>query len=150
MKNKGGSTDYYAVPIGAATLQDLIEHKGMNFAKGNIFKAIYRSEDDLNHSSYERDLNKIIWFAQRELNRIRGDRKLISFTTLLGVKIFPYSKTIYIPKVVEAFELHKDIFNLQKVNEEADKYDLRTILAPTYTEEGFVFEFSPDWCLKYV
>lgn len=67
--NNGGETDYYLIPSGANTLQDLIEHKKMNFAQGNILKAIYRCNEE-HHSSYERDLNKIVWFAQRELKRL--------------------------------------------------------------------------------
>ena len=70
--NNGGTTDYYQLPSNAKQLQDLIEYRNMNFAQGNIFKAIYRANANSNdHSSYERDLNKIIWFAQRELNRIK-------------------------------------------------------------------------------
>lgn len=68
--NNGGSTDYYKLPDNAIDLQDLIEYKELNFAQGNILKAIYRANNST-HSSYERDLNKIIWFAQRELERIK-------------------------------------------------------------------------------
>ena len=35
----GGSTSYYELPPQATELNDLIEHKGMSFALGNIFKA---------------------------------------------------------------------------------------------------------------
>jgi hypothetical protein len=69
-ENNGGSTDYYKIPEGVKDLQDLIELKSMNFAQGNMFKALFRAGID-HHSSYERDLNKIIYFAERELNRIR-------------------------------------------------------------------------------
>ncbi len=69
-RNNGNDTDYYNIPADAEMLQDLIEHKNMNFSLGNIFKAIYRANDST-HSSYERDLNKILWFANRELNRIK-------------------------------------------------------------------------------
>ena len=67
----GGSTpSQYALPAGAKELQDLIEHRGMNFAVGNIFKACYRlgTKDGV---SAEYDLNKIIFFAKRELARIQ-------------------------------------------------------------------------------
>ena len=67
----GGSTpSQYALPYGAKELQDLIEHREMNFAVGNIFKACYRlgTKDGV---SAEYDLNKIIFFARRELARIR-------------------------------------------------------------------------------
>lgn len=68
--NNGGSTDYYKLPVGATELQDLIEAKDMNFAIGNIFKACYRM-GNVSHSDAVRDLNKIIWFAQRELERLK-------------------------------------------------------------------------------
>lgn len=74
--NNGGSTDYYKIPDGTKDLQDIIEYKDMSFSQGNIIKAIFRA-NSCGHSDYERDLNKIIWFAQRELDRIRetGDDK---------------------------------------------------------------------------
>lgn len=65
----GGSSSYYELPEGAKELQDLIEHRDMNFAQGNIFKAVYRLGKKGNDLEY--DLNKIIWFAQRELDRIK-------------------------------------------------------------------------------
>jgi len=67
-KNNGGSTDYYKLPAGATELQDLIEYKDMSFSVGNIFKSCYRL-GNCEHSDRVRDLNKIIWFAQRELNK---------------------------------------------------------------------------------
>jgi hypothetical protein len=69
--NNGGSTDYYKIPPGSIDLQDLIEYKNMDFSLGNIFKACYRIGSD-NHSSNERDLNKIIYFANRELKKIKN------------------------------------------------------------------------------
>lgn len=60
----GGSTDYYRLPVNATELNDLIEHKRMSFALGNIFKACYRfGEKDAASRMY--DLNKIIYFAER-------------------------------------------------------------------------------------
>lgn len=60
----GGSTSYYELPAGATELNDLIEHKRMSFALGNIFKACYRfGEKDAASRMY--DLNKIIYFAER-------------------------------------------------------------------------------------
>lgn len=60
----GGSTDYYQLPENASELNDLIEHKEMSFALGNIFKACYRfGEKDTASRLY--DLNKIIYFADR-------------------------------------------------------------------------------------
>jgi hypothetical protein len=67
--NRGGSTPgQYGLPDGAIELQDLIEYRGMNFAVGNIFKAAYRL-GNCDHSDAIRDLNKIIWFANREKSR---------------------------------------------------------------------------------
>jgi hypothetical protein len=60
----GGSTSYYELPPHATELNDLIEHKGMSFALGNIFKACYRfGEKDAASRMY--DLTKIIYFAER-------------------------------------------------------------------------------------
>lgn len=69
--NNGGSTDYYKL-LGMKDLQDIIENRNMNFAQGNILKAAFcfnvgRHEG----TSYERELNKIIYFANRELQRIK-------------------------------------------------------------------------------
>lgn len=65
----GGSTpSQYALPPGAVELQDLIEHRQMNFAVGNIFKAAYRLGTKEGVSD-EYDLRKIIFFAKRELKR---------------------------------------------------------------------------------
>ena len=64
VKSDGGSTDYYKIPAGATDLADLIEHKDMSFALGNIFKACYRlGEKSGNDLLY--DINKIIYFAER-------------------------------------------------------------------------------------
>ena len=68
----GGSTpSQYALPTDAIELQDLIEYREMNFAIGNIFKACYRLGHKSNVSK-EYDLNKIIYFAQRELQRVQS------------------------------------------------------------------------------
>lgn len=64
--NNGGTTDYYRIPVGSQMIQDLIEHKNMNFSQGNIFKAAWRLGDK-NEVSKIYDLNKIIYFAQRML-----------------------------------------------------------------------------------
>ena len=68
----GGSTpSQYRFPEGFREVQDLIEHRDMNFAIGNIFKACYRMHNCV-HSDAIYDLNKILWFAQRELDRVSG------------------------------------------------------------------------------
>jgi hypothetical protein len=65
----GGSSDYYKIPVGAKDLLDLIEHKNMSFGLGNIFKACYRLGEKMG-TSRKYDLEKIIFFAQRELDRV--------------------------------------------------------------------------------
>lgn len=76
-ENNGGNTDYYAVPEGAETLNDLIEHKGMNFAIGNMFKAVYCLTDGRHGgTNTERELNKIIYYAKREKERIKRENNL--------------------------------------------------------------------------
>ena len=68
----GGSTpSQYGLPEGAKELQDLIEYREMNFAIGNIFKACYRM-GTCSHSDKMRDINKILWFANREKRRLQG------------------------------------------------------------------------------
>ena len=60
----GKATEYYDFPIGASTLNDIIEFKDMSFARGNIFKAAYRlGEKEGIDDIY--DLNKIIYYAKR-------------------------------------------------------------------------------------
>lgn len=69
----GLGNSYYELPNGAKELQDLIEYRNMNFAVGNIFKAAYRlGHKEENDATYE--LEKIIWFAQRELERIKNEK----------------------------------------------------------------------------
>lgn len=70
---KGWASSYYELPEGATELMDLIEYRGMSFAVGNIFKAAYRLGNK-EGTTAEYDLRKIIWFAQRELDRIERER----------------------------------------------------------------------------
>lgn len=65
----GWSSEYYKLPPDATELQDLIEFKNMNFAVGNIFKAAYRLGNKRGFDELY-DLDKIIWFAEREKRRI--------------------------------------------------------------------------------
>jgi hypothetical protein len=67
----GWSSGYYELPEGAKELQDLIEHRGMNFSVGNIFKACYRLGRKPGTDAVY-DLQKIIWYAQRELHRLEN------------------------------------------------------------------------------
>ena len=70
ISSTGGSTSFYKIPEGATELNDLIEHKNMSFAVGNIFKAAYRLGEKKGITT-EYDLNKIVYFANRELERLR-------------------------------------------------------------------------------
>ena len=65
----GGSSEYYELPPEATELQDLIEHKNMNFAVANMFKASYRLGQKPGTSEIY-DLDKIIFFAKREKARL--------------------------------------------------------------------------------
>lgn len=70
--NNGGDTDYYRIDPEWIMLQDIIEDREMNFAQANILKASFTFNKGRHEaSSYERELNKIIWFAERELKRIK-------------------------------------------------------------------------------
>lgn len=70
--NNGGSTDYYKFNKDWVDLQDVIEERNLNFAQGNILKAAWCLGSNRHAgTNYERELNKIIWFCQRELDRIR-------------------------------------------------------------------------------
>lgn len=73
-RNNGGRTDYWDIPAGADTLNDLIEHKEMSFALGSIFKATYRFGDRRFHSTKIRDLNKIIYYADRLLAIVLAEK----------------------------------------------------------------------------
>lgn len=70
----GSSADYYVIPSevlppGAEQLQDLISFRNMNAQLGEIFRAAYRYGQG-HHSPRERDLRKIIFYAQAELDRL--------------------------------------------------------------------------------
>lgn len=69
--NNGGTTDYYQFDPQWKQVQDIIEARGMNFSQGNILKAAF-CFNTYRHggTNYERELNKIIWFCKRELQRL--------------------------------------------------------------------------------
>jgi len=73
-KSDGWKTDYYKLPPEAEEIQDLIEYKNMNFAVANIFKACYRLGQK-EGTTPEYDLNKILFFTQRELQRLGKEKK---------------------------------------------------------------------------
>lgn len=65
----GSTASYYELPSGAAELQDLIAYRNMNAQMGEIFRACYRY-GQVAHSPKARDLKKIIFYAQAELDRL--------------------------------------------------------------------------------
>ena len=65
----GGSSTYYNLPPNARDVDDLIEHKDMNYRIANIFKACYRYGEKAGTSQLY-DLKKIMFFAQREVERL--------------------------------------------------------------------------------
>lgn len=66
IKSDGGSTEYYSLPDNASELNDLIEHKEMGFALGNVFKACYRlGEKEGADIMY--DLKKMEFFVTKRL-----------------------------------------------------------------------------------
>jgi hypothetical protein len=65
----GSSADYYDLPEGAKKLQDLISFRDMNAQLGEIFRACYRY-GIVAHSPKIRDLNKIIFYAQAEIEKL--------------------------------------------------------------------------------
>jgi hypothetical protein len=65
----GSTASYYELPAGAKELQDLIAYRNLNAQMGEIFRACYRY-GLVPHSPHERDLKKIIFYAQAELDRL--------------------------------------------------------------------------------
>lgn len=70
--NNGGSTDYYKFKENWRECQDIIEDREMNFSQGNIFKSAFCFNIGRHSATdYTRELNKIIYFANRELERVK-------------------------------------------------------------------------------
>ncbi len=74
VKSDGGPTSYYELPEHATELRHVISAKGMSFARGNMFKALYRLGEK-SGTSVEYDLNKLQLFIDdmREMYS-RGER----------------------------------------------------------------------------
>lgn len=68
-KSDGSSASYYDLPEGATQLQDLISFKNMNAQMGEIGRAWYRY-GQVAHSEKMRDINKILFYAQAEKERL--------------------------------------------------------------------------------
>lgn len=78
VKSDGGSSSYYELPPRARELQDLISHRNMNFAVGNIFKACWRlGRKSGTEALY--DLRKIPFFAVAEAERISSKADFKSY-----------------------------------------------------------------------
>ena len=72
---RGGSTSYYKLDPSWTDLQDIIEAHNLNYAQANILKVAYTINVGRHSGTdYIRDLNKLIWFANRELKRINNDK----------------------------------------------------------------------------
>jgi hypothetical protein len=71
----GGPAEYYDFPPNAITLNDLIEHKGMDFHRGNIFKACWRYGTK-SGTTKEYDARKIIYSGARILMLLVGVAEL--------------------------------------------------------------------------
>lgn len=65
----GTSADYYKIPANAEQLQDLISYKDMNAQMGEIFRAVFRY-GEVAHSKKLRDINKILFYALAEKDRL--------------------------------------------------------------------------------
>ncbi len=76
MKNKklkdsdkdGMHSSYYDIPAEAKDVIDLMNYKDMNHSVGEAFCALYRMHDK---DTPERNLEKVIFYASRELKKIR-------------------------------------------------------------------------------
>lgn len=65
----GSTASYYELPEGATELQHLISHRNMNGQIAEIFRACYRY-GIVEHSPKLRDIKKIIFYANAELERL--------------------------------------------------------------------------------
>jgi len=74
--NNGGPTHYYDLDPSWKGAGDIIEGRGMNFNQGTIFKAAFCFNIGRHEATdYERELNKIIYFAKRELEWLKTSEK---------------------------------------------------------------------------
>jgi hypothetical protein len=74
--NNGGSTDYYKLNPEWKDCADIIEARNMNFNQGNAFKVVFTFNVGRHSGTdYVRDLNKLIYFANRELQRVSHENK---------------------------------------------------------------------------
>lgn len=69
-KSDGSTAKYYELPANATQLQHLISHRNMNAQVGEIFRACYRY-GRVAHSDQMRDMKKIMFYAQAEIDRLK-------------------------------------------------------------------------------
>lgn len=69
IRSDGSTASYYELPAGAKELQDLIAYKNMNGQMAEIFRAGYRY-GQVEHSDKLRDINKILFYAKAEKERL--------------------------------------------------------------------------------
>ena len=65
----GSTAGYYELPDGATELQHLISYRNFNAQVGEMFRGLYRY-GLVSHSPKEREMKKIIFYAQAELDRL--------------------------------------------------------------------------------
>lgn len=70
-QSDGSTASYYVLPAAATELQHLISHRDMNAQIGEIFRACYRY-GLVEHSPKVRDIKKVIFYAQAELQRLEN------------------------------------------------------------------------------
>lgn len=74
--NNGGSTDYYKLNPSWKDASDIIEDRNMTFSQGNIFKAAFTFNVGRHEGTDElREINKIIYFAERRKAEILKERE---------------------------------------------------------------------------
>ena len=69
----GGATHYYQLPKDATELHELINYKSMTHSIGEAFSALYRLNDN---GEKVRNLEKVIFYAQLELQRTLEEQRL--------------------------------------------------------------------------
>lgn len=75
-ENNGGSTDYYKIDSKWKDLQDIIEDRNMSYAQANIAKVAFTFNVGRHEGTDElRDINKIIYFAERIKQEILKKQK---------------------------------------------------------------------------
>lgn len=72
MNDNVNHPDHYT--DGKIEVIDFIEDKGLNFHRGNAVKYIARAGKK-DHSKEIEDLEKAVWYLQREIEKLKGKEK---------------------------------------------------------------------------